>query len=204
MILLFQEFSVWGALIAAVAGYLLGNLQTAIIISKYKFHDDVRNHGSGNAGTTNMIRSFGFKPGAVTFIGDFVKAALGVLAGYLLMGAVGGYIGGLFVVVGHCWPALAQFRGGKGVASSFAIAWLTFPLGAAITTAVWIVVFLATKRMSVMSLSGMLAFLVSVLVLRLSDIPLVCLAAALIVIVFLRHKDNIKRVLHGEEGKIVP
>ncbi len=204
MIRLFPEFSVWGALIAAAVGYLLGNLQTAIIISKYKFHDDVRNHGSGNAGTTNMIRSFGFKPGAVTFVGDFAKAALGVLTGNLLMGVVGGYIGGLFVVVGHCWPALAQFRGGKGIASSFAIAWLTFPLGAAVTTAVWIAVFLATKRMSVMSLSGMLAFLVSVLVLRLSNIPLVCLAAALIVIVFLRHKDNIKRLLHGEEGKIVP
>ena len=106
------------ALAVAAAGYVLGNFQTAILISKRAFHDDVREHGSGNAGTTNMIRVFGMKPGIVTFIGDCAKAIAGVLLGRLIMGTLGGYIAGLFVIVGHCWPVFAGFRGGKGVASS--------------------------------------------------------------------------------------
>ena len=91
----------------ALLAYLIGSLSGSLLLGRFR-GVDIRRHGSGNAGTTNMIRSFGFKPGAVTFIGDFVKAALGVLAGYLLMGAVCCYIGGLFVVeVGPC-PGFAH------------------------------------------------------------------------------------------------
>ena len=199
---LFSEFSVFGILLSAVAGYLLGDIQTAIIISKKHYHDDVRNHGSGNAGSTNMVRVFGIKPGAATFAGDFLKGVIGVLAGRLLCGQLGGYVGGLFVVVGHCWPVFAGFRGGKGVASSFGIAWMTFPLGAAITTGVITLLFLLTKRVSVMSLAGILTFFLTTVIFG-GNPFLIALAAALTVVVYVRHKDNIVRLLHGEEGKFI-
>ena len=190
-------------LYAAVAAYLCGCFNGALFTSRLFFHDDVRDHGSGNAGSTNMVRVFGFKPGAVTFVGDFLKAVAAVLLGRLVMGTLGGYIGGLFVVIGHCFPAFAGFRGGKGVASSFAVAWMTFPLGAAVTAVAVAVLLALTKRISICSLSGMVVFLVMTLVFRLSDVALVALAAVLLVLVYVRHADNIRRLLRGEEKQII-
>ena len=197
------SFNMLLCLASAAVGYLCGNLQTAILISKRYYHDDVRGHGSGNAGSTNMVRVFGFKPGIVTFLSDFCKAIAAVLLGRLLMGTLGGYVSALFAVLGHCYPAFAGFRGGKGVASSFAIAWMTFPLGAAITTVVAALVLAVTKKVSLVSLSGVLVFLIATLVFRFSDIALVVLAALLTAIVYLRHTDNIRRLLHNEEKQIV-
>ncbi len=104
--------------IIAIAAYLLGNVQFAIILSKWKYHDDVRKHGSGNAGSTNMLRVFGLKPGLLTFAGDFCKGVLAVLLGRLVAGERGSYVAALFVVLGHDFPVFLQFKGGKGVASN--------------------------------------------------------------------------------------
>ncbi|MEG1525482.1 MAG: glycerol-3-phosphate 1-O-acyltransferase PlsY [Clostridia bacterium] len=196
-------FHIWMALLCAVGGYLLGNIQTAIIVSKAYYHDDVRNHGSGNAGSTNMVRVFGLGPGTITFIGDFAKAILGVLLGRLIMGTYGGYIAGYLVIIGHCYPIFAGFRGGKGVASSCGIAFMVFPFGmlGALAVAVLLVVF--TKKVSVMSLAGVLLFLVFVLIFRIQDIALVILAVLIVTIVYVRHIDNIKRLLHGEEQTLI-
>ncbi len=183
----------------AAVGYLLGNFQTAVLVSKRYYHDDVRDHGSGNAGSTNMVRVFGYKPGLVTFAGDFLKAVAGVLLGRLICGTSGGYIGGFFVVIGHCWPAFAKFRGGKGVASSCGVAFMTFPLGALVALSIGGLIAVLTKRVSLMSLIGILLFFVSVLLFRRTDLPLVILAALLFCVVYLRHIDNIKRLFKGEE-----
>ena len=192
----------WTFLVCVLAGYLLGNLQTAIIVSRAYFHDDVRKHGSGNAGSTNMVRVFGYGPGAITFAGDFLKAFLGILAGQLVCGTVGGYIAGLFVVVGHCWPAFAGFRGGKGVASSYSVAIWTFPLGALLAIVVGGAILLINKKMSIMSLVAILLFFVTTLVFQLGNLPLVVLAGLLAVIVYVRHIDNIQRLIHGEEQRL--
>lgn len=195
----FQDFRVLAALLAAAIGYLLGNVQTSILISKFYFHDDVRGHGSGNAGSTNMLRVFGLGPGALTFIGDFTKAIAAVLLGRLVMGTLGGYIAGLFVVIGHCWPVFAGFRGGKGVASTVGIGIIVFPLGGIAAIIVGALLVLITKRVSVMSLSGVLAFLIMVLIFRLENLALVILTVLLFLLVYLRHIDNIKRLIRGEE-----
>jgi len=192
----------WTALVCVLAGYLLGNIQTAIIVSRAYFHDDVRNHGSGNAGSTNMVRVFGYGPGTITFAGDFLKAFLGILAGQLVCGVIGGYLAGLFVVIGHCWPVFAGFRGGKGVASSYSIAIWAFPLGALLAVAVGAAILLFQKKMSLMSLAAILLFFIATLVLRLSDLPLVILAGLLAIIVYVRHIDNIQRLIHGEEQRL--
>ena len=193
---------IWSALSCIAIGYLFGNIQTAIIVSRAYYHDDVRNHGSGNAGSTNMVRVFGYGPGAITFAGDFTKAFLGVLLGQLVCGEIGGYIAGFFVVIGHCWPMFAGFRGGKGVASSYSIAIFTFPLGAAIALAVGGIILLLNKKMSIMSLTAMLIFFITTLIFRLNDLPLIILAGLLTMIVFVRHTENIQRLVHGEEQRL--
>ena len=193
---------IWSALSCISIGYLFGNIQTAIIVSRAYYHDDVRNYGSGNAGSTNMVRVFGYGPGAITFAGDFTKAFLGVLLGQLVCGEIGGYIAGFFVVIGHCWPMFAGFRGGKGVASSYSIAIFTFPLGAAIALAVGGIILLLNKKMSIMSLTAMLIFFITTLIFRLNNLPLIILAGLLTMIVFIRHTENIQRLVHGEEQRL--
>lgn len=199
---LFSEYSVLGLLLAGLAGYLLGNFQTAIVLSKLLFHDDVRDHGSGNAGSTNMVRVFGFRMGLVTFIGDFLKAVLAILLGRLLAGTIGGYMGGLFVVVGHCWPVFAGFRGGKGIASSFAVAWMCYPLGGLITTVAAALLFLSTKQVSVMSLGGTLVFFLCTIIFKQNPL-LITLTVIILLITFTRHMSNIKRLLQGKEYKFI-
>ena len=197
-----MTLSVWSMIACVAIGYLLGNIQTAIIVSRAYYHDDVRNHGSGNAGSTNMVRVYGYGPGAITFAGDFTKAFLGVLLGQFVAGQIGGYIAGLFVVVGHCWPIFDGFRGGKGVASSYSIAIFTFPLGALGAILIGGLILLINKKMSIMSLAAMLLFFLATLVFRLNDLPLVILAGLLTIVVFVRHIDNIKRLIHGEEQRL--
>ncbi len=194
--------NVWTVIACLLIGYLLGNIQTAIIVSRAYYHDDIRNHGSGNAGSTNMVRVYGYGPGAITFAGDSLKAFLGVLLGQLVAGQVGGYIAGLFVVVGHCWPVFDGFRGGKGVASSYSIAIFTFPLGALGAILIGGAILLINKKMSIMSLAAMLLFFVATLIFRLSNLPMVILAALLTIVVFIRHAENIQRLIHGEEQRL--
>lgn len=194
--------NVWTVIACLIIGYLLGNIQTAIIVSRAYYHDDIRNHGSGNAGSTNMVRVYGYGPGAITFAGDFLKAFLGVLLGQLVAGQVGGYIAGLFVVIGHCWPVFDGFRGGKGVASSYSIAIFTFPLGALGAILIGGAILLINKKMSIMSLAAMLLFFIATLIFRLSNLPMVILAALLTIVVFIRHAENIQRLIHGEEQRL--
>ena len=194
--------NVWTILASIVIGYLLGNIQTAVIVSRAYYHDDVRNHGSGNAGSTNMVRVYGYGPGAITFAGDSLKAILGVLAGQFLCGPVGGYIAGFFVVIGHCWPMFLGFRGGKGVASSYTVAILTFPLGALGAILIGGAILLINKKMSLMSLAAMLLFFIATMVFELKNLPLVVLAGLLTIVVYVRHADNIQRLAHGEEQRL--
>ena len=196
------SLSVWTVVACILIGYLLGNIQTAIIVSRAYYHDDVRNHGSGNAGSTNMVRVYGYGPGAITFAGDFTKAFLGVLLGQLVAGEIGGYLAGLFVVIGHCWPVFDGFRGGKGVASSYSIALLTFPLAAIGAILIGGAILLINKKMSIMSLTAMLLFFLATVVFQLANLPLVILAGLLTIVVFVRHTDNIKRLIHGEEQRL--
>ena len=198
----FFAISLWTVIACISIGYLLGNIQTAIIVSRAYYHDDIRNHGSGNAGSTNMVRVYGYGPGAITFAGDSLKAILGVLLGQLIAGQIGGYIAGFFVVVGHCWPVFDGFRGGKGVASSYSIAVLTFPLAALGAILIGGAILLLNKKMSIMSLTAMLIFFLATLLFQLRNLPLVILAGLLTLVVFVRHTENIQRLIHGEEQRL--
>ena len=201
--------------IILILSYFIGNFQTAVLFSKRFLHDDVRQHGSGNPGASNMTRVFGTKWGVLTFCGDAFKCFLGVALGaYLgrwwgiavqnsaLDFALGSYIGGLGVVLGHCWPVLYRFKGGKGVACFFAFMFLSFPLGGGITAVFAVIVFLFCHMMSLVSMTSSVLFTILCVVNHAQRPWLWVFALLCTVVIVVRHKDNIKRIIAGTEGTI--
>ena len=206
-------------IISALFAYFLGNIQTSILISRAK-HDDIRSHGSGNAGSTNMMRVYGLKFGLLTFLCDSLKAYIAIIAAKWLIPLLPGttqlysdaciYAAGLFVVLGHNFPVLFGFRGGKGVATSFAAVWAVF----GICMQSWIIPILTsviglglvalTGIVSVGSLAGAATeFAVTLFVYAPQHNSEACLFAfALFLLLFLRHIKNIVRIIHGEEKRI--
>ncbi len=215
-----EDWNVYVILLVAFVGYMLGNVQTALIVSRLRFRDDVRLYGSGNAGTTNMIRVYGKTYGLITFLGDAGKCVAAFFIGRLLaktlgLNAVdpalsvlfGGYIATAAVVVGHCYPVLYQFRGGKGAASAFAMMWCISWQTALISTVLAIVIFLLWKRVSLVSILTSILYLISTYIAWLIgyvDVYQLFFVLPVVAILLLRHKDNIKRLLRGEEKAITP
>ena len=99
--------------LCAVIGYALGCVSTGVIVSKLYGRIDIRNYGSGNAGMTNVMRTLGWVPSFLTFAGDALKGVLGALIGRWIGGELGMHIGGICAILGHNWPALFRFRGGR-------------------------------------------------------------------------------------------
>ncbi len=201
--------------IILILSYFIGNFQTAVLFSKRFLRDDVRKHGSGNPGASNMTRVFGTKWGVLTFCGDAFKCFLGVALGaYLgrwwgiavqnsaLDYALGSYIGGLGVVLGHCWPVLYRFKGGKGVACFFAFMFMSFPLGGAVTAVFAVVVFLLCHMMSLVSMTSSLLFTILCLVNHGQRPWLWLFALVCTVVIVVRHRSNIQRIIAGTEGTI--
>ena len=116
----------WYALLA-IGAYLIGNISFAILLSKKK-NQDITKMGSGNPGTMNMLRNFGFKTGILTLALDALKGAAPALAGYLLFGDHGLYIAGLAVILGHIYPVFRKFKGGKGVACTLGVFLVANPI----------------------------------------------------------------------------
>ncbi len=192
----------WNYVLAAIVGYLIGNLQFAVIISKLVFKEDVREHGSGNAGTTNMFRVYGAKSGLLTFAGDFLKGALGVILGRLIAGEMGAMLCAVMTILGHDFPVFLGFRGGKGVATSFGIIWFISPLAGAITTAAAALAFVVYKTVSIMALFAATVCLITVIIIYMNtNLPLVILIFVVWALIVVRHKDNIKRLMKGEEKR---
>lgn len=211
----------WNAVaiaVIALIGYLVGNFQTALIISRLKFRDDVRLYGSGNAGTTNMVRVYGKNYGILTFIGDAGKCVAAFFAGRLLGGwfpinpsdpavsvLLGGYIASASAVFGHCYPVLFEFRGGKGAASAYAMTWCLCWQAALVSTVIAIVIFLAWKRVSLVSILTAISYLICTYIVWATghaDKYLLFFVAPVVLLLLIRHKDNIKRLLKGEEKAI--
>lgn len=105
-------------LLCIVPPYLLGSLNFAVILSRRLYGEDVRKKGSGNAGMTNMLRSYGKKAAVLTLLGDGLKAVVSSVIGYLALGVTGAYIAGLFCILGHMFPIYYHFQGGKGVVTT--------------------------------------------------------------------------------------
>lgn len=181
-----------------LAGYLLGSLSFSIIVSTLFLGRDIRKHGSGNAGATNMTRVFGWAAGAGTLAFDALKAAVAMLIGKKLLGDPGVCLGGMAVMLGHCYPLFHQFKGGKGIATGAAVGFMidwrvgvtiivTFLLGA-----------LLSKKVSVGSVAAAITIIPATWIFapRPSMIALAVFAGVLAIA---RHRENIRRLMAGTE-----
>lgn len=193
--------------ITALAAYALGSLNWAVIISHVKHHDDIRKYGSGNAGMTNMLRTYGKTDAALTFLGDALKTALAIVIGMLLAGAVhgGNYVGGCFAILGHVFPCYYGFKGGKCVAVTAAMALALDPIVFIIAFAVFALVLAGTKYVSLSSISAALMYpliLNNLMKIRYGhgDLRIVFVLVVCVLIIFL-HRENIKRLIDGKENK---
>lgn len=200
-----------------VSSYLLGSLNFGVILSKKLANDDVRNHGSGNAGTTNMLRNYGKKLAVATIIGDMLKVAVAVGLAYLIRDNISSGIfeyfvdgdsdtflklyAGLFCVIGHIFPCFFSFKGGKGVATAGGMVFIVDWRIALILLAVFFLILLTTKYVSLGSIVMAVLFPVLMFVFHKSSI----IAGACVVftiIVVIAHSENIKKLLNHTESKI--
>lgn len=200
-------------LLTALAGYLLGSVNTGIIVSRVFWHDDVRSHGSGSAGMTNMLRTYGKKAAAMTAAGDVLKGVLAVLLGQWLFGmlgltpAWGGYLAYLGAVIGHWKPVFFGFRGGKCVLVAAGGLLAMHPLMIPLLACVFLAVFLPTRMVSAGSVAmgigyPVMAWLYGRFWAKMPTTELwlfVFVAAAVGGIVIYLHRANIRRILNGTE-----
>lgn len=189
--------------LAALAGYLIGSVSGSVIITKYIYHDDVRNHGSGNAGATNVARTFGWRPGIITFLCDFTKCLAAYIVGKYIAGEWGVFAGSAACLIGHCFPLYFSFKGGKAVSTGACVAalidWRLF-------LAILIVFFLVavkTKIVSISSITAALVLIISVFFVT-AQLPLRLLGVFTGVLVIFMHRTNIRRLLKGEEKTFSP
>ena len=198
----FWVVTVFSVLALLVVPYFLGSINFGIIISKLFHGEDIREYGSGNAGMTNMLRTYGKRDAAITLIGDALKAVVAVILGRILFGISGGYVAGLTCILGHAFPCYYKFKGGKGVVVTAAtiavIDWRIF----LVLLGIFILVVAFSKYISLGSVCGMLVFplLVQVWDRGLSiNVLLSCLISALVIFL---HRGNNKSIYNGTESKL--
>jgi glycerol-3-phosphate acyltransferase PlsY len=193
-------------LLGALAGYLLGSVQTGLIVGRLRRGIDVREYGSGKTGFTNSLRTMGLRAALVVLAGDLLKGAVPVLLGrFVFEDPWAAAAGGAAVVVGHTWPVFANFRGGRGVATAFGAFLAVSPVAALIVVAAAALVLAATRYVSLMSVLGVAAGFVVlvglVIVDRLNPAYLLFGVLAFAFIEF-NHLGNIRRLLAGTEPKL--
>ena len=216
----------WIWLLTAVIAYLIGSVNPAVIVTKIwtKGKKDIRDMGSGNAGFTNVLRSVGKVPAIITIVCDALKCVAAVLIGGLLFTLIAGdssvapqvinvgkYLAGIFCILGHSFPLYFHFKGGKGVVSAAALMltedWRVFLM----ILATFLILFLISKIISLGSIAGAVlygpyTFIATFLFDRLvygDNLPSIAYVVILIgIFVTIKHKDNIGRLIRGEEKKI--
>ena len=184
--------------IIGLVAYALGNINPSIIIGKIK-GIDIRKEGSGNAGMTNTIRVMGMGAGITVFIGDVLKAFIAVRIGLSFGGKYGAMVAFACVILGHCFPAVFGFKGGKGVASAFGAALALNWASALAAILIAGVLFGITRRMSVASLGAALAYPLLIWHFAPEYLYFAIAAAAFLMVM---HIANIKRIAKGEEERL--
>lgn len=206
-----------------VIGYLLGSVNTAILVSKTMYGEDIRTKGSGNAGMTNMMRTYGKGPAAITFIGDLLKTLVAMTIGTLVLGMNAAYLAGMFAILGHIAPVFHKFKGGKGVSSTAMFILYVDPFAFLVILAIFVLIVGGIKFLSLGSI--ICAFIFPYLVysfenaklasfveanpnLPVESIPYLDLRFLRLVIMLLisftiifMHRSNIKRLANGTESK---
>ena len=229
MLALFSDFSNILKIVAVMAiAYLLGSIDVAILVTKIFTGKDIRTMGSGNAGFTNVMRSVGKAAGILTFVGDFLKCAISVIMGGLIFSTMtsdtanaveisgyGKYLAGMCCFLGHIFPIYFKFKGGKGIVTMAALAAVINIYVFLISILTFIITFLITKIVSISSILGSCMLVISTFLVTYFYnckhlgavsfeyvITVSILTLAISATTIIKHKDNIKRLLKGEEKKL--
>lgn len=191
----------------AVVAYFLGCFNGSVVVSRYILRDDVRDHGSGNAGLTNFYRTFGGPLTVVVILSDVVKAVLAVWFAMFIAGrlspdlvTLAKYWGGTFCLLGHMYPCTFQFRGGKGILSGGAIVWMIDWRIGVVAWICFLVLVILTRYVSLGSCAAALSFPITSTVIY-HDAIVTVFAAALGGLVIWKHRGNIVRLVNGTESK---
>ena len=193
-------------IIAVLTAYLLGNLNGAVCMSAIVAGDDVRSHGSGNAGLTNFIRNYGANSALFVILIDAGKAAVACVCAGLLLEPYGYYregmmLGAIAVMLGHDFPALLGFRGGKGIMSGFAVALTMDWRVGVLLLLVFSAAYFTTQYVSLGSVLGAVAFGVGFSIVYRDSPLLIAAALFLAALTIFMHRENVRRLLKGEERK---
>ena len=202
-------------IIIAVIAYAIGSINFSVLISKKIAGFDVTEKGSGNAGSTNVLRAVGIKAAVITLICDILKGIVAILIAVLIGNIVGNtdrallvQIAGILVVIGHTFPIFFQFKGGKGVATSLGVLLITNWKIGLICLIFALVIIIITKMVSMGSMGA--AILFPVLTIFIGDSFIVpatgfkylIFSIILAVFVIFNHRENIKRIMNGTENKL--
>lgn len=186
--------------ICGLFSYLLGSINCGILLSRI-YGKDIRESGSGNAGATNMTRTYGKKAGVLTFLGDFLKASIALIVSRILMGAVGAYVAGIFCILGHAYPIYFKFKGGKGVVCIAAMALFTNWIVFLIMLPIFAIILFGFKMVSFASIMSMLIYPFLLSHIDGLGIRIIYAFVAAALVVFL-HRKNIVRIFNHTESKI--
>ena len=197
---------VYAIIITVLVGYFLGNLNGAVCMSQLVAHEDVRSQGSGNAGLTNFVRNYGAGKSIAVIAIDGGKAALACLAGGLIMAPHGMYeeglaIGGTALMLGHDFPALLGFKGGKGIMSGCLIAFMNDWRIGVLALGLFLIVYLLSGYVSLGSLIGSASFGVGFAVFCWGNPVVVACGVFMGALAIFMHRANITRLIKGEEKK---
>ncbi len=225
----FLQNSWLALLLTVVIAYLLGSINSAIIVTRIFSKDDIREHGSGNAGATNVLRSQGKLPAVLTTIGDLLKSLIAVLVGGWLMThlnlfpeaglfsfrvadelLVGRYLAGFFCIIGHLFPLYFGFRGGKGILTTLGMMLILDWKVALLSLLVFIIVVLICRMVSLGSVCAAATMAVLTYVFRAfvyrqdtgTVIFCTCMAVLIAAILIIKHIPNLKRIAQGTESKL--
>jgi len=191
-----------------IGSYLIGSIPCGLVISKLR-GIDIREYGSGNIGTTNVLRTLGARYGAIVLIGDVLKGTIAVLlARYIIETPTGEMAAGFAAVAGHDWSLFLKFKGGRGVATSLGVLLpmaMPAPLSGVTGLAVFVLVALASRYVSLASIVGSFSAVAAMAVfIGFGLVPwqyLVYIGVVVALIIF-QHRDNISRLLSGTESKL--
>ncbi len=202
-------------IIVAIVAYLLGSISFSVIISKKMAGFDVREKGSGNAGTTNVLRAVGKKAAIITLICDILKGVIAILIAVLagkiikdLDNSLLVQLAGVFVILGHTFPVFFKFKGGKGVATSLGVLLMTNWQIGLICLVFAIILIVLTRMVSVGSIAAAILFPVLVIfigqnyIVLASNFSYVIYSVIIAIFVIFNHRENVKRIFNGTENKI--
>lgn len=186
--------------ILILVGYLIGTIPCSYLVGKVMGNIDVRKHGSGNAGATNVLRIVGKKAALFALIGDVLKGVVPAIIGNIILGMDGAVLCAIFAVIGHCYPVTIGFKGGKGVATAGGMIIGTNPLVALFLFTYMFIVIRVTKFVSLASITA--AIIYPIIFWFLYDSTIVRVGSIFLgLLIIYKHRANIKRLIKKEESK---